>query len=78
MGKGTGLIVFYNEISDMYLKITSSNENDNYNSESWALMIDANGESYHLCSVRKTYETEQDWSDIRKFIQLKAPNIRIR
>lgn len=77
MGKGTGLIVFYNEINAMYVKITINSDEDG-TTESWDLKIDAGGKTYDICSVKKNEKSIRDWADICTFLRLKAPNIQIK
>ncbi|MBQ1389003.1 MAG: hypothetical protein IIY78_05190 [Clostridia bacterium] len=78
MGKGTGLIVFYNEIGSMYVKITTSTDDDGNTFESWDLKIDANGVTYDICTVTKNAKSIKEWAEICTFLQLKAPNILIK
>ncbi len=77
MGKGTGLIVFYNEISAMYVKIDRSSDEDG-ETETWSLKIDAGGKTYTICSVAKNAQSIKEWSEICTFLQFKAPNIQIK
>lgn len=77
MGKGTGLIVFYNEINAMYVKITINSDEDG-TTESWELKIDAGGKTYDICTVNKNAKSVQEWNEICAFLRLKAPNIQIK
>ncbi len=78
MGKGTGLIVFYNEISSMYVKIDRSTDDDGDTTETWNLKIDAGGKTYKICSVKNNQQSVREWAEICNFIQLKAPNIQLK
>ena len=78
MGKGTGLIVFYNEIGSMYVKINIHTDDDGHTTETWELKIDAGGKTYTLCSVNKNAQSIQDWAEICAFLSMKAPNILIK
>lgn len=78
MGRGTGLIVFYNEISSLYVKIDRSRDDDGSTVETWELKLDAGGKTYEICTVPKTEQSVREWSEICTFIGLKAPNIQIR
>ena len=78
MGKGSGLIVFYNEISSMYVKIDRHTDDDGTTTETWNLKIDAGGKTYQICSVKKDQQSIREWAEICNFIQLKAPNIYLK
>ena len=78
MGKGTGLIVFYNEIDSIYIKIHRSTDEDGSTTETWTLKIDACGKKYSVCNVIRNNRSLQDWADVRTFLSLKAPYIIIK
>jgi len=78
MGKGSGLIVFYNEISSMYVKIDRHTDDDGTTTETWNLKIDAGGKTYQICSVKNDPLSVHEWAEICNFIQLKAPNIYLK
>ena len=77
MTKGMGLIVFYKEISAMYVKVDVQHDEDG-TTESWTRKIDAAGKTYDLCNVRKGSDSIRDWADICTFLQIKAPHIVIK
>ncbi len=78
MCKSTGLIVFFDEISSIYIQVKSSTDDDGHKSEYWTLKIDAGGKTYFLCSVDSNQQTVKDWADICTYLKLTAPNIQIK
>ena len=78
MGKGSGLIVFYNEIGSIYVKINRSTDDEGNTTETWDLRIDAGGKTYTLCNVSKNPQSIQDWAEICTFLSIKAPHIHIK
>lgn len=78
MGKGTGLIVFYDEISSITLKKDGFFNHKGSGNETWYLMIEAGDKPYKICSVKINEQTQTEWAEICNFLRLKAPNITIK
>lgn len=77
IGKGEGLIVFYNEIEKFSCFFKTSADEDGNTRVSKELRIVGGGIKYRLCSVDDWSVYEPDYIQLCTFLKLKNPNIII-
>ena len=74
-GRNKGLVVFYNEISEIIRHEVNVNYTSGRRETTRKIEIIAGGTKYELCNLNKRHDTE--WRQFVDFIKLKAPNIKI-
>lgn len=78
IGKGDGLIVFYNEIDSFSCFINSSTDDNGNSSVTKELRVGSRGIEYRLCNVNEWNLYQPDYNQLCNFLKIKNPNIIIK
>ena len=77
LGKNTGLIVFFKEISVIRRHCHTKNYSSGSVVRVGTIEIEAGGKEYVICNLKKFEEQSQDWYSLCTYLANNAPNIFI-
>ena len=77
MGKGLGVVLIYDEISSLYIKM------DRYTFEGSKLQrrylaADAGTHTYHICHLPSDTHFAREWAEMKEYLKQAAPHISVR